>query len=37
VVTDDLDEVVQVIVERSHMRAHQLGEEVPGDGLIRGV
>jgi uncharacterized protein (TIGR00730 family) len=33
VVTDDLDEVVRVIVERSHAREHMEGQ---GDGLIRG-
>ena len=35
VVTDDLDEVVRVIVERSQGR-QQLVEGVAGDGLIRG-
>jgi predicted Rossmann-fold nucleotide-binding protein len=35
VVTDDLDEVVRVIVERSRGRELQMDER--GDGLIRGV
>jgi uncharacterized protein (TIGR00730 family) len=41
VVTDDLDEVVRVIVERSHLRTHQrthqLADEATSNGLIRGA
>ena len=37
VVTDDLDEVVRVIVERSHLRNHQVADEAMSDGLIRGA
>jgi hypothetical protein len=37
VVTDDLDEVVRVIVERSHLRNHRVADEAMSDGLIRGA